>query len=278
MKPKLFDDPAALKRAVHDYWNAAPCNTNGVAAPRFTKQYFDEIERARYAAEPEIFSFAQFTRAHGSKVLEVGVGAGTDFLQWVRAGAQAYGVDLTEEAVEHARRRLDVYGLSAADVRVADAESLPYESDTFDVVYSWGVIHHTPHMERALSELVRVCRPGGRLKVMIYNRHSLLAYRTWVRFALLRGRPTRSLSQVLAHHVESAGTKAYTAKEARAMLRALPVHDVQVQAMLTYHDTLGDLGGRWQAVATLAANLLGGNRAGWFLGLQATKDGDSSAR
>ena len=132
------------------------------------------------------------------KVLEVGVGAGTDFLQWVRAGAGTYGVDLTEEAIEHARRRLDVYGLTAKDIRVADAEAPPCGNDTFDVVYSWGVIHHTPDTERALAEIVRVCRPGGRLKVMIYNRHSLLAYRTWVRFALLRGRPGRSLSWVLA--------------------------------------------------------------------------------
>jgi ubiquinone/menaquinone biosynthesis C-methylase UbiE len=221
--------------------------------------------------EPEIFSFAQFTRAHGNKVLEVGVGAGTDFLQWVRAGARAYGVDLTEAAVEHTRQRLAVYGLSCDEIRVADAEALPYASDTFDLVYSWGVIHHSPDTARALSEIVRVCKPGGQIRVMIYNRHSLLAWRTWIRFALLRGHPERSIAWTLAHHVESAGTKAYTVAEAQRMLAQLPVHDIQVRPMLTTYDVLGDLGGFWEVGARTLAGVLGGNRVGWFLGMQATR-------
>ena len=95
-------------------------------------------EGFRYQIEPEIFAFAQFTRYRGQRLLEVGIGAGTDFLQWVRAGAKAHGVDLSREAVDHVKHRLQVYGLSAEDVRVADAENLPYEDNTFDVVYSWG--------------------------------------------------------------------------------------------------------------------------------------------
>src|SRR5439155_22655837 len=110
-----------------------------------------------------------------------------------------------------------------------------------------------------------------RVKVMIYNRHSLLAYRTWVRFALLRGHPRRSLGWVLARHVESAGTKAYTSGEARAMLTRLPVEGVRVQPMLSSYDVVADLGGAWQTGATAVANLLGGDRVGWFLGLEATK-------
>ena len=264
-------DSVTLKRAVHDYWNTSTCNSERAGAPRFSREYFEEIERSRYRLEPQIFSFAQFTRAHGKKVLEVGVGAGTDFLQWVRAGARAYGVDLTEEAVEHTRQRLRVYGLHCEDVRIADAEALPYPSDSFDVVYSWGVIHHTPNTPRALSEIVRVCRSGGNIRLMVYNRHSLVAWRTWVRFALLRGHPERSIAWVLAHHVESAGTKAYTAGEARRMLARLPLLDVRVQPMLTSYDVLGDIGGLPEVCARTVANLLGGDRVGWFLGLQATK-------
>ena len=267
----LSPNPTSLKRAVHDYWNASACNSDAAVAPKYTREYFEQIEEARYATQPEIFSFAQFTRAHGMKVLEVGVGAGTDFLQWVRAGAQAYGIDLTEEAVEHTGRRLQVYGLAARDVRVADAESLPYENESFDLVYSWGVIHHTPDTQRALAEIVRVCRPGGRLKIMIYNRHSLLAYRTWVRFALLRGQPNRSIASVLANHVESAGTKAFTVDEARSILHTFPLTDVKVEPMLSSYDVLGDLGGRWRTGATLVANMMGGHRVGWFLGIQATR-------
>ncbi|HEY1293744.1 MAG TPA: class I SAM-dependent methyltransferase [Chloroflexota bacterium] len=226
------------------------------------RTYFGEIEHSRYTLEPEIVPFAQFTSARGKKVLEVGVGAGTDFIQWVRAGASAFGIDLTEEAIEHTRQRLMVDGLRSNDLCVADAEALPYASNTFDIVYSWGVIHHTPDTERALSEIVRVCQPGGQIRIMIYNRHSLLAFRTWVRFALLRGHPERSIGWALAHHVESPGTRAFTALEARRMLSACGVGDIHVQPMLTSYDVLDDLGGIWEACARALASLLGGDRVG----------------
>jgi len=83
-----------LKQEVYSYWNKASCGTEFVKQEKFTKEYFEEIEKIRYSLEPEIFSFAQFTRYHEKKILEVGVGAGTDFLQWVKAGTQAHGIDL----------------------------------------------------------------------------------------------------------------------------------------------------------------------------------------
>src|SRR5476649_1804025 len=128
----------ALKQEVHTYWNKLSCGTEHTQQEKYSK----DIESFRYTVEPEIFSFAQFTRFRDKKVLEVGVGAGTDFLQWVRAGAQAHGIDLTQEAVDNVRHRLALYNLQATDIRVADAEKLPYENDSFDLAYSWGVIHH----------------------------------------------------------------------------------------------------------------------------------------
>src|SRR6185295_5585089 len=89
----------SLKGQVRDYWNEQPCGTQFANSEKFTRQYFDEIEDHRYRVEPEIMSFAQFTRFHGASVLEVGVGAGTDFTQWVRAGALVYGIDATDEGV-----------------------------------------------------------------------------------------------------------------------------------------------------------------------------------
>jgi SAM-dependent methyltransferase len=129
-------DQTELKSEVKKYWNRQSCGTGVTSQEKFTRQYFDEVEDYRYRVEPDIFAFAQFTRYRGQKVLEVGVGAGTDFLQWVRAGAKAYGIDLTEEGIEHVRRRLAVYGLAAEEVRVADAENLPYEDEFFDLIYS----------------------------------------------------------------------------------------------------------------------------------------------
>mgnify|MGYP006288299867 CR=1 FL=1 len=92
-----------LKEEVKQHWNKASCGTEFINEEKFSKNYFDSIENFRYKIEPEIFSFAQFSRFHNKKVLEVGVGAGTDFLQWVRSGAIAYGIDLTNEAIENVK-------------------------------------------------------------------------------------------------------------------------------------------------------------------------------
>ena len=142
-----------LKTDVKAYWNVASCGTEITEKTRYTKAYFEEIEEFRYRIEPEIFSFAQFTRFKDKKMLEVGVGAGTDFLQWVRAGAKAHGIDLTQEAVYNVQERLKLYGLTAEDIKVADAEALPFEDTSFDLVYSWGVIHHSPNTEQCLADV-----------------------------------------------------------------------------------------------------------------------------
>ena len=162
-----------LKRQVHDFWNEQSCDTQVAEAAEFTRDYFEEIESFRYLDQPFIHSFAQFTRYHGKKVLEVGFGAGTDFIQWLRAGALVSGIDLTEEALENVRQRIHTYGLPAPEnLRIGDAENLPFESNLSDVGYSFGVLHHTPDTEKAVRELVRVNRPGGHLKIMLYNRYS----------------------------------------------------------------------------------------------------------
>ena len=167
-------DKDNLKNDVREFWDEKPCGTHTSDKERYTKEYFEEIENKRYSMQPEIFSFAQFSRFKDKKLLEVGVGAGSDFLQWVRAGTKAYGIVLTDEAVQHVKHRLSLYGLEAEQIITADSENLPFEDDTFDIVYSWGVIHHTPDTEKAMKEIIRVCKSGGKCKVMIYHRKSLL--------------------------------------------------------------------------------------------------------
>lgn len=217
---------------VRQYWNAAPCGTPDVVdvseAARFV-----ELERIRYEREPFIPEFAQFERARGQRLLEVGVGAGTDHLRFARAGANCSGVDLSEQSLALARRRLTAEGLRS-DLRVADAEQLPFPDGTFDRVYSWGVIHHTPDTSKAAREILRVLRPGGTFCVMVYNRYSMVAFQTWLLHAALRGRPDRSLTDVLSKHVESPGTKAYTSAEA-AGLFAGATH-ARVETLVTAYD------------------------------------------
>lgn len=262
-----------LKDKVHDYWNKEPCGTNVAKSEKYTKEYFEEIENYRYSLEPQIFSFAQFTRYHGKKVLEVGVGAGSDFIQWVRAGAIAYGIDLTPEGIEHVKYRLELYELKAENLKVADAEAIPYPNDFFDLVYSWGVIHHSPNTIKALEEIIRVTRPCGSCKIMVYNRHSLWAFFLWAQKALFRGRPWKSLSWCLYHFQESLGTKGYTRKELKNILCKYPINRVKIVTYLTYADKL-ELSEKKiiRLLGQLVYLFFGRPRFGWFLTVEFNKN------
>jgi ubiquinone/menaquinone biosynthesis C-methylase UbiE len=228
-----------LKEQVRQFWNQQSCDTQVARSEKFSREYFEEIENFRYRDQPFIHAFAQFSRAHGRKVLEVGVGAGTDFIQWLRAGAIASGIDLTEEALENVSRRIDLYDLPRPEqLCVADAENLPFPANSFDLGYSFGVLHHSPDTAKAIGELVRVIRPGGELKIMLYNRHSIYAANQWIKHALLKGRPWKTLSWILFHHMESIGTKAYTRGELLRLLAAWPLENIRIRTETTSADYL----------------------------------------
>lgn len=128
----------AAKRQVQEYWDQEPCDTwYGRPFPEGSLEFFEQMEENRYRGQGFIHSFAQFTRWHGRKVLEVGCGCGTDLLQFARAGAQVHGIDLSEHSVELTRKRLRLYGLHA-EVAHGDAESLPFPADYFDLVILLG--------------------------------------------------------------------------------------------------------------------------------------------
>ena len=209
----------ALNDEVKSYWEQEACGTQQVVVgdlEKFSREWYEKIESHRYQAEPFIHSVAQFTRHHGKKILEVGVGAGTDHLQWARAGLDCYGVDLTDEAIETTRRRLEIYRLHSNLQRI-DAETLPFGNNSFDIVYSWGVIHHSECPDRIIEEIHRVLKKGGRFIGMMYGRYSLASLKMWVSYALLRGKPWRSFADVIWNHMESIGTKAYTIPELKSL-------------------------------------------------------------
>jgi len=228
-----------LKEQVREFWNRLSCDTQVASSPKFSLDYFEEIESFRYLDQPFIHAFAQFTRYHSKRVVEVGFGAGTDFIQWLRAGSRAWGIDLTQEALENLTRRIQAYGLPAPEqIMVADAEQLPFESNFFDLGYSFGVLHHSPDTEKAIAELVRVVRPGGEIKIMLYNRRSVYVFNQWIKFGLLHGKPWQSLASILWHHVESVGTKGYTRKELVTMFSKLPLEEFSVHTEITSADYL----------------------------------------
>src|SRR5438094_4772897 len=209
---------APLKRRVAAHWESEPCGTRGIAAVD-RLAFFRAVEEERYAQEPFIREFAGFERARGRRVLEIGVGAGSDYVNWLRGGARAVGVDLTQAATALTRERCTLEGLAPALSRT-DCEALPFGDGSFDVAYSYGVIHHSPDTRKAVAEIRRVLKPGGVAKVMIYHTPSITGLLLWIVHCLLKLRPWRSPRWAVANHLESPGTKAYTVREARELFGA----------------------------------------------------------
>lgn len=229
-----------LKQEVHDFWNASACGEALLLDGTRREDWRRQAER-RYALEPYIADFAQFRETRGRRVLEIGVGLGADHQQFAEAGAELSGLDLTERAVAMTTERLAAFGLTSR-VAVGDAERLDFADDTFDLVYSWGVLHHSPDTARAVREVHRVLKPGGVARIMVYHTWSLVGLMLWTRYALLRMRPWTSLAAIYARHLESPGTKAYTRAGARALCRDFA--EVRIRVQLSHGDLLSSGAGQ----------------------------------
>jgi len=178
-----------LKERVRQFWQENPCGTKFADAPPGSKRFYELVEAHRYEKEWHIPTAARFSETKGLRVLEIGCGLGTDGAQFAKAGADYTGVDLTDAAVKFAQRRFELFQLPGA-FRTADAEKLDFADDSFDVVYSHGVLHHTPDTAGAIREVYRVLKPGGRAVVMLYHRDS---YNYRVNISILRRAGVRLL-------------------------------------------------------------------------------------
>lgn len=179
--------PSDYKDEARRNWSAVPCGTDVAIAARHTREYFEEIERYRYRTQAWTAQAIDRLDARGRRVLEVGFGAGTDHLRLARRGARLTGVDITPQNFVETQRRFAHAG-ERSRLAVADAEALPFRAAAFDLVYSFGVIHHTSDIDAALREMARVIAPGGRAWVSVYHRHSIFFW--WSVFAyrfLIRG-------------------------------------------------------------------------------------------
>ena len=222
----MSESNAQLKERVRAFWQEHPCGTKFADASPGSRRFYELVEEHRYQKEWHIPAAADFSNARGKKVLEIGCGLGTDGAQFALAGADYTGIDLTDAAVDLARRRFDLFNLPGA-FRTADAENLDFPDESFDVVYSHGVLHHTPDTVRAVQEVHRVLRPGGRAVVMLYHRDSdnyrinisllrragahLLRWNSGVKFVhLLTGEPEDSLHE---HAVRLKAERAYLNSE-----------------------------------------------------------------
>jgi ubiquinone/menaquinone biosynthesis C-methylase UbiE len=234
-------DSSSEKVRVRQFWERGSCGE----AHAVGTDLLDALRAAaaaRYSLEPHIATFADFPCGKERDVLEIGVGMGCDHVRWAQSEPRSLsGVDLTERAIAITADHLEGLGLSS-QLQTADAEDLPFPDASFDVVYSYGVLHHTPDTPKAVREVYRVLRPNGVAKIMIYHAHSLTGYMLWLRYALLAGRPFRSLADVYAEHLESPGTKAYTTAQARDLFTDYTSTEVHIQ--LNHGDLLEGLVGQ----------------------------------
>jgi SAM-dependent methyltransferase len=178
----MLDPNNSLKERVRAFWQANPCGVKFAEAAPGTRRFYELVEEHRYTSEWHIPIAADFPSARGLKVLEIGCGLGTDGAQFAQAGANYTGVDLTAAAVELARKRFELFDLRGT-FQTADAEDLDFANESFDLVYSHGVLHHTPDTGKSIREIHRVLRPGGRAMVMLYHRDS---YNYRINISILR--------------------------------------------------------------------------------------------
>ena len=203
---------------VRRFWQANPVAASAIPFPLGTPEYFSYYDRLRQENESVAFSaeLHEYDRFAGRSVLDVGSGNGYVLSRYAAAGADTYGVDITEAGIALCRRRFSLLGLRG-HFTVGNAEALPYASESFDCVCSMGVLHHTPDTATAVREVHRVLKPGGRLIVMFYHRNSF-HYR--VLFPVRRLISGKSLQQSV-NEVDGVGNPkgdVYSREELRALL------------------------------------------------------------
>lgn len=223
---------------VRDYWDARPCNIRHSPREVGTREYFDDVDTRKYFVEPHILTFADFARWSGKRVLEIGCGIGTDTIRFARAGAQVTSVDLSPRSVDIARQRAAVYGVSdRVTIHNGNAEELPsfLPVETYDLVYSFGVIHHSPHPERIIGHLRRYMTPQSELRLMVYSRVSYKLF--WI----MREDGVWDMSRIdelIARSSEAQTgcpvTYTYTDRTVRELLAGFNVLDVRKAHIFTW--------------------------------------------
>jgi SAM-dependent methyltransferase len=165
-------NPDAKAVEVADFWSTYQPGLSLTDEEAGTEAFYDDIEEKRYWLHPHIPTIVRFPDWATSDVLEVGCGIGTDGSQFAKYGARYTGFDQSQLALTFAKRCFEVRGLDGRFV-LGTLDELPFEDESFDLVYSFGVIHHSPHTERAVTEFRRVLRPNSVAIVMLYHRGSL---------------------------------------------------------------------------------------------------------
>lgn len=234
-KPSPFSNVELEK--VQNYWNARPCNIRHSPSPVGTRQYFDEVEARKYFVEPHIPLFAEFEKWRGKKVLEIGCGIGSDTINFARGGAQVTAVDLSTESLALAKQRAQVFGLDNITFYQANAEELSkyVPVECYDLVYSFGVIHHTPHPERVIEQIHKYMDRESIFKIMVYHRTSWKVFWMLLKYGRKKG---ETLDELIARYSEAETgcpvTYSYTTETIKEFLKGFEIIDTKIDHIFPY--------------------------------------------
>lgn len=225
-------------KTVKEYWDRQPCNVQHSPKPIGTVGYFNEVEARRYFVEPHIPRFAEFSRWKGKRVLEIGCGIGTDTISFARAGAKITAVELSSKSLKIAKVQAKVFGLQdKIKFYQGDAEHLTdfVPKATYDLIYSFGVIHHTPHPQKVIEQIRNYVRPGTTIKLMVYYRYSwkvlwiILTYGRWQFWRL---------NELVARHSEAQTgcpiTHLFSRRQIRNLMKGYKIKEMHVDHIFPY--------------------------------------------
>ena len=215
-------------KSIKDYWVNNPCEEwffgPGINCKNPNQINLEEFNRnsyLRYSNEPEILKFTDFNLLKGLNVLEVGFGLGSDAVLMAKTSKNYFGTDLSEVSYEVTSRRLKLYGLKNTNLKVGSSTNLDYEDSFFDFVYSWGVIHHSGNLKKSLEEIYRVLKNGGRSKIMVYNKDSLIVFVYWLFYSIKEFNFKRTRAQIISENIESPGTLILSKNEFQELIESV---------------------------------------------------------
>lgn len=210
-----------IKDKTGDFWDKKPCGTKFTISKESTSEFFCSIEEHRYRTHLHIPELVKFNQYKGKKILEIGCGVGTDLRQFARGGGETVGIDLSKNSIKLANQGFKESGYQG-NFMVGDGENLGFKDHSFDLVYSFGVLHHTPNTQKAIDEIYRVLKPNGEAIIMLYYKNS---YNFLVNILLVKGIWEKKLKGINMQELlnqstdgfENPLTKVYSKNEARKL-------------------------------------------------------------
>ncbi len=227
-----------LLQRVKKYWDDRPCNIRHSKEPVGTRNYFNEVEYKKYKVEPHISGFADFNKWKDKKVLEIGCGLGTETINFARAGARVVAVDMSEKSLELAKKRAEVFGLSdKITFYQGNAEELDkfIPAQKFDLIWSFGVIHHTPNPENVIECIKKYLSPSSELRMMVYNKFSWKVF--WILFKYGKFK-FWDIDKFIAQNSEAQTgcpiTYTYTNKSVQKLLKGFVIDNIKIEHIFPY--------------------------------------------